>query len=499
MLKLQVFGAIVGALTYPLGVAAQSGLCSYNPFLSLRPPDGSEIFVPCSLYSDDMAACWAQPECYYFDDSMQLSPECANLPVYWPYLDQTLMVTMEDADSSVTFVGGDAFGPSAKYACIPAVLASTTLCYDSVDVYPENTYVVLFGVPAGFDIIEVDLTTQLKKSKYVSMSVYALSAESPDPLGNCVVKSLGTNMALSVDSFQEYVVAIRLKRFANQTDIIGDSVAITISSDNNLYPAGDGKPIPEPLKYIGTCPFNWAEAVETACTDGPVICRYSYRYVGCTYEELNCLEYYNCDCEPFLETWRCWGLNELPTCPNDAPTLDLLGQSCDPRAKLPENPNPPPAVCPASAEDAVATSCDSERIQRCEYDYKWFGCFPGELVCQPNDVCDCEGQWYCRGSQNYCTNTTAGSIPALGTSCDPDDCPPSVPNTGGLCTTSKTCVYNYSYSGCDWTQLKCEPENTCQCNDGRYECIMRADPLCLKPPGFPEGPCDPNNALPLPP
>jgi hypothetical protein len=348
MLKLQVFGAIVGALTYPLGVAAQSGLCSYNPFLSLRPPDGSEIFVPCSLYSDDMAACWAQPECYYFDDSMQLSPECANLPVYWPYLDQTLMVTMEDADSSVTFVGGDAFGPSAKYACIPAVLASTTLCYDSVDVYPENTYVVLFGVPAGFDIIEVDLTTQLKKSKYVSMSVYALSAESPDPLGNCVVKSLGTNMALSVDSFQEYVVAIRLKRFANQTDIIGDSVAITISSDNNLYPAGDGKPIPEPLKYIGTCPFNWAEAVETACTDGPVICRYSYRYVGCTYEELNCLEYYNCDCEPFLETWRCWGLNELPTCPNDAPTLDLLGQSCDPRAKLPENPNPPPAVCPAT-------------------------------------------------------------------------------------------------------------------------------------------------------
>jgi hypothetical protein len=185
-------------------------------------------------------------------------------------------------------------------------------------------------------------------------------------------------------------------------------------------------------------------------------------------------------------------------CPNDAPTHALLGQSCDPRGKLPKDPNPPPAVCPESMQDAVQHSCDPEGIQRCDYNYKWFGCFPGELFCESNAGCVCNGHWSCNEFQHYCTDQTRQRSSWVGTSCDPNDCPPEAPVTGRPCTTSKTCGYNYSYSGCDWPQLKCEQEKSCQCSNGKWQCSIRDALTCVKPPGFPIGPCDPGEDLPQP-
>jgi hypothetical protein len=261
--------------------------------------------------------------------------------------------------------------------------------------------------------------TQLTKSKYISMSVHGLSAESPDPLGGCSIKTLATTASISLDSSQEYVVAVRLKKFANQTNIDGEKVSITISSPSDLWATGDGKPMPEPPGF--TCPLNWAEAIETPCTYESVICRYNYRYVGCTYDTLNCVEIYNCDCQSFLDTWRCWGENEIQ-CPDDAPTRDLLGQSCNPRAKLPKDPNPPPAVCPPTIEEAYDQPCDKERLPRCEYDYKWTGCFSdADLTCQPTGSCVCQGKWYCREVEPYCKFPPPTPIPLVGTTCDPND------------------------------------------------------------------------------
>jgi hypothetical protein len=213
-------------------------------------------------------------------------------------------VTVQDAETPVTIMGESAMGPSAKYACIPATLAKSTLCYDGRVEYPDDEYLVLFGVPDGLDVLGIELTMQLTKSNYIATSVLGLSAESPNPLGNCIYKSLGTSMLVSVDSSQEYVVAIRLKRLANRSNINGDKVSITISSVSDPWPAGDGKPYPEPAGHF--CPRNWAEAIETPCTDDQTgLCYYTFRYIGCTYEDLECQEYYTCDCQTLLDKWRC--------------------------------------------------------------------------------------------------------------------------------------------------------------------------------------------------
>jgi hypothetical protein len=217
--------------------------------------------------------------------------------------------------------------------------------------------VVLLGVPDGLEVLKVDVDTELTKSKYISMSVIGLSAESPDPLGSCIIKSLETTASVSLDSSQEYVVAVRLAKFANQTNIDGERVYSTISSPSDLWPTVDGKPIPKPPGY--TRPLNWAEAIETPCTDNAVTCRYSYRYIGCTYNQLDCVEHYSCDCQSFLDTWRSWGKHGLGQCSDNAPTRDLLGQSCNPFAALPKDPNPPPAVCPPTVEDTLALICIS--------------------------------------------------------------------------------------------------------------------------------------------
>jgi hypothetical protein len=137
-----------------------------------------------------------------------------------------MMVTVQDVETPVTIMGRNAMGPSAKYACIPASLAKSTLCYDGVVEYPDDNYLVLFGVQDGLDVLGIELTMRLTKSKYIATSVLGLNAESPNPLGTCIYKSLGTSMLVSVESSQEYVVAIRLKRFANQTNINGDKVVI---------------------------------------------------------------------------------------------------------------------------------------------------------------------------------------------------------------------------------------------------------------------------------
>jgi hypothetical protein len=103
---LRLVGTIAVFLFYPLGcrrVVAQ--LCSENPFVSLRSSGGSGSSIDCSQHTDDEDDCWDQSDCYYFDDSTQIPPECATLTVYWPKLDQAMI-----GDSSRCGDAGDHHG-----------------------------------------------------------------------------------------------------------------------------------------------------------------------------------------------------------------------------------------------------------------------------------------------------------------------------------------------------------------------------------------------------
>jgi hypothetical protein len=471
-------------LLYPAGHKLVWGqeFCSDNPFVSSRPSAGPPS-VDCSDFDNEEADCWNHPDCIYFDSRTQLAPECADLPVNWPDLDQMVTVQVD---------------PGVKYSCMPVSLSHNVLCYDSVSEYDDDEYAVLFGVEAGLDILGIELVLDLTNVMYKGTSIFPLYALAPDPLGTCMYKSLGNDMKIPVDPNQEHIVAIRLKKLPGVSGVSGDQVRLKISSLHDVWPTGDGNPYPVPKEH--DCPRNWAEAIQTACTEEQVgMCMYEFRYLGCEYDELRCRPRYVCDCQPFFDKWRCWGDQELPNCPAGSRAASVQGEPCNRGDPLPQDPNPPPAVCPETFEDAVQHSCDG-RVARCEYDFSWFGCFPGELVCMPNAACECNGQWQCNYMQHYCTDPERPRSTLVGSSCDPDECPPEAAVTGRACTTPQTvpCEYGFSYSGCTWSELSCEPIKTCQCNNGIWRCTMRSEPQCDKPPGFPEGPCNPNNPLPLP-
>jgi hypothetical protein len=135
--------------------------------------------------------------------------------------------------------------------------------------------------------------------------------------------------------------------------------------------------------------------------------RYNYQYKGCTYEELDCVQDYTCDCQYFMagtgETWRCWGAGDsIPQCPSSAPTARYVNEikMCDPHAPLPKDPNPPPPQCPATYQDASMRGCDG-RIKTCNYGYHEFAC-NGATRCVPSHTCECQGHWVCYGLTHYC-------------------------------------------------------------------------------------------------
>lgn len=461
MMKL-CFLALV--LLHSLGqrrVASQE-FCSENPFTKLRPSGGSSS-SDCNELSDDKSDCWGDPDCAYFDDGTQISPECANMAVYWPRWNEPMTVTIGTDNSPVTRTLSTATGPSNRYRCLPSSLSHNVLCYDGVMEYPEDNYVVLFGVPENPEVLGIDLNLDLKKSKYLATSVIPINAMAPRPLKRCIRKTLAKNTLVSVDEKQEYVVAIRLKRNSDVSDISGDKVQVTIRSVKDPWPMGDGRPDPKPKDH--DCPINWAEAIETDCTEDQIgACLYNYHYKGCTYDTLKCRQEYTCQCQPFLPKYRCWG-TAAPACPAGSPTAGLVGKPCDPHEPLPKDPNPPPAVCPATMLDAVQQKCDG-RIKRCEYNFKWFGCFSNELVCLPNGACECNGQWSCTPFEHYCTDNTRPRSSVIGTKCDPDECPPDIATTGRACTTSKTCEY---------------PTKTCKCTNGTWDCGSRSSRSRLAP------------------
>ncbi|KAG7373468.1 hypothetical protein IV203_034192 [Nitzschia inconspicua] len=470
--------AIAIILLYPFGykVAFGQSFCSDNPFVASRPGFGGGS-VDCSAITGE-AACWNKPECMYFDASTQIPPECASMPVRWPALGQQVTVDID---------------PAVKYLCFPPSLSRSALCYDGVMEYGEDEYAVFFGVEAGPEILGIELVLDLTKEMYKGTSVFPLNALAPEPLSACMYKSLGSNIKVAVDKAQDYIVAIRLKKLPDATNVVGDRVRVKLSSLHNVWPSGDGNPVAMPKDHF--CPQNWEEAVRTECTaDSYGTCMYNFRYIGCSYDELRCRPHYVCDCQESLPNWRCWGGQNPPTCEAGSRTADLVGESCTRGEPLPQDPNAPEVNCPASMMAAFQRRCDP-RHPRCEYNFKWFGCFPGELVCLSNGACECNGQWTCTTFEHYCQDTERTRSSLIGTSCDPDECPPEGPVTGRQCTTTKICDYGWTYSGCDYDELSCEPVKTCQCNNGTWRCTMRADRACTKPPGFPEGACNPNAPL----
>ena len=93
-----------------------------------------------------------------------------------------MTVTVDNPETPVVISGGNANGPSSPYSCVPISLAHTVLCYDSVNEYPSDQYLVMFGVPEGIDVLGIDLSTDLTKSTYMATSVLPLNAEAMSPL-----------------------------------------------------------------------------------------------------------------------------------------------------------------------------------------------------------------------------------------------------------------------------------------------------------------------------
>ena len=339
---------------------------------------------------------------------------------------KTTVLLQRNAQPSAVVDGETfAFGPPADWDCLSA--ASST-CFTGNE---GGDTVILFGITKGTKTLYVDLEMILDDAQYVATAVYPITPYAPDPVNSCSHKTGATSFAVSVDTAYEHIVAVVLQT-APGGNVWGDIVRAEFSrvvdslpgpeippgpppnpGNGGLAPGmGDDNPHGEPKGMV--CPLNWNDAVETQCSDDRIgVCTYNYVYHGCTYDKLDCVQGYSCDCQKFManknQPFRCWGQNRpLPTCPPSSPTANLVGKMCDPHAPLPKDPNPPAAVCPSSP--LPATTCDT-RLSKCSYGYHLFGC--NEFTtCVPSTVCDCLGRWVCYGLNYNCPVGLEDGIPA---------------------------------------------------------------------------------------
>jgi len=180
-------------------------------------------------------------------------------------------------------------------------------------------------------------------------------------------------------------------------------------------------------------------------------CDYDYRYIGCTWDELQCVPHktWFCDYEylTWSRLWSDWGLQECENLPNDLPFDD----ECTPcYGSKPAN------GCPKKAPTNQQDCSDFENDLTCDYNLMLTGCDPNELQCSPANSFTCsEGkQWeevaftpaQCPPS-NKCP-TTEISL----TSCYPT-------YQDGL-----ECKYNFRFTGCKPDEYQCSSQQTYSCD-----------------------------------
>ncbi|KAL3924880.1 MAG: hypothetical protein SGILL_000773 [Bacillariaceae sp.] len=433
-------------LSYPLGYnLAAAQVCGVNPLSEegrtpdLSMPNGS------SCAGKTEMECLNDPDCFPFGGSSQFPQNCANdIPIIWTSGNIRTTAVLQEQASTLPGVNGEAFafGSYTNADCLPA---SALSC---VDRSLDGEVAVLFAVEKGPTNLFVNVETILDKSEYVSTIAFPISAYAPEPLKNCIIDTAATSFALPVDAADEHIVAVLLKPEPGINpwgDIVranidafnplpsdpgtgggttpgtggtppssggtgpntGDSPPPPVSGGNGVLAPGMGPNNPAGTPPSVVCPMNEEVAVEQDCMlDNTGVCLYNYHYHGCTYEELRCTQDSSCSCQTFManktipDKWSCWGSGPPESCPAGSPTSSLVGQMCNPRDPLPQNPNPPPAVCPATWEESLNRQCDG-RIQECTYGYHEFGC-NGATRCVPTHQCNCFGQWYCAELTHYC-------------------------------------------------------------------------------------------------
>ena len=211
-------------------------------------------------------------------------------------------------------------------------------------------------------------------------------------------------------------------------------------------------------------------------------CDYDHVYTGCSWDELHCTWTKRCECIDD-RTLLCAsvaiapcgvggfgggiGSNEsMPEVPEGLP----WGQSCNPDNELPTQQAPRPPRNNTDFPEPDGT--DPTR--------------PPALVGVDVDVdvdADIEGRLE-------------------------EECPPSP--TFGSCAdsyiTGLVCKYDHTFMGCSWDELLCTPVMECECNqsgfdDGKWACMSYVMIPCdenTTPEDFPQGGCNPDDALPVP-
>jgi len=184
-------------------------------------------------------------------------------------------------------------------------------------------------------------------------------------------------------------------------------------------------------------------------------CDYDYRYIGCTWDELQCTSQKGWFCDYESSTWflATTIIEECDNPPNDFPFYE----ECTPCSN-----SKPAKGCPKNAPTNQNDCSAFENDLTCDYNFMLTGCNRSALQCSPANSFTCsEGkQWEevasipapCPIPSNKCPTNL--SSPDFEKSCNPtyqDDL---------------MCKYDFIFTGCNKGELQCTSQQWYSCDYG---------------------------------